>query len=59
MTCEQLQQSYQKQLIKAGVSQHKAEQAASTLSLRELQIIGEIWQDWGDVVGHLSRQITQ
>ena len=54
MTCEQLQQSYQKQLMKAGVSQQKAKQAASSLSFRELQIISEIWQEWGDVVARLS-----
>ncbi len=53
MTCEQLQQSYQQQLVKAGVSQEKAEQAARTLSRQELQIIGEIWQDWGKVVASL------
>lgn len=54
MTCEKLQQSYQQQLVKAGVSQQKAEQAAKTLSVQELQIIGEIWQDWGKVVGRVN-----
>ncbi|MDJ0598806.1 MAG: hypothetical protein QNJ37_08215 [Crocosphaera sp.] len=54
MTCEQLQKSYQQQLVKAGVSQKKAEQAAKTLSVQELQIIGEIWQDWGKVVARLN-----
>ncbi len=54
MTCEQLQQSYQQQLVKAGVSQHKAEQAARTLSRQELQIISEIWQDWGKVFASLT-----
>ncbi|MDJ0845703.1 hypothetical protein [Crocosphaera sp.] len=54
MTCDQLQQSYQQQLVKAGVSQQKAEQAAKTLSVQELQIIGEIWQDWGKVVGRIN-----
>lgn len=54
MTCDQLQKSYQQQLVKAGVSQQKAEQAAKTLSVQELQIIGEIWQDWGKVVGRIN-----
>ncbi|MDJ0582734.1 MAG: hypothetical protein AB4060_14900 [Crocosphaera sp.] len=54
MTCEQLQKSYQQQLVKAGVCQKKAEQAAKTLTVQQLQIIGEIWQDWGKVVGRLN-----
>ncbi|MEA5537239.1 hypothetical protein [Crocosphaera sp. XPORK-15E] len=58
MTCDQLQQSYQKQLVKAGVSQQKAEQAARALSLKELQIISEIWEDWGNVVACSDWQAT-
>jgi LDH2 family malate/lactate/ureidoglycolate dehydrogenase len=54
MTCEQLQQSYQQHLVKAGVSEQKAEQAARTLNLQQLQIISEIWQDWGKVVSRLT-----
>ncbi len=50
MECNKLQQSYQEQLVKAGVSQQRAEQAARTLSIRELQLISEIWEDWGNVV---------
>jgi hypothetical protein len=37
MTCEQLQQSYQQQLVKAGVSQKKAEKAAKRLSIINIQ----------------------
>jgi hypothetical protein len=54
MTCEQLQQSYQQQLVKVGVSEEKAEQAARALSLKELQIISEIWEDWGNIVAPVS-----
>ena len=50
MNFNKLQQSYQEQLIKAGVSQHRAEQAAKTLSITELKLISEIWEDWGHVV---------
>ncbi|MEA5511273.1 hypothetical protein VB715_15985 [Crocosphaera sp. UHCC 0190] len=58
MTCDQLQQSYQQQLVKAGVSQQKAEQAARALSLKELEIISEIWEDWGNVVARSDWQTT-
>ena len=54
MTCEQLQQSYQKQFVKAGVCQKKAAQAAKPLPVQELEIIVEIWQDWGKVVDRLN-----
>ncbi|ACK67780.1 hypothetical protein PCC8801_3830 [Rippkaea orientalis PCC 8801] len=54
MKCNKLQQSYQEHLVKAGVSRQKAEQAARTLSLQELQLISEIWEDWGNVVARAS-----
>ncbi len=47
MQCDQLKQSYQEQLIKAGVSPQRAAKAASVLTFEELQLIGEIWLDWG------------
>ncbi|MGK7931581.1 MAG: hypothetical protein AB4041_09125 [Microcystaceae cyanobacterium] len=47
MQCDQLKQSYQEQLIKAGVPPQRAAKAASALTLEELQLIGEIWLDWG------------
>lgn len=59
MTCEKLQESYQEHLVKAGVSPQKAEQAAKALSLQQLQIISEIWEDWGNVVAPLNWQLMQ
>ncbi|MGK7944835.1 MAG: hypothetical protein AB4058_10245 [Microcystaceae cyanobacterium] len=44
---DQLKQSYQEQLIKAGVSPQRAAKAASVLTLEELELIAEIWLDWG------------
>jgi hypothetical protein len=58
MTYDKLQQSYQEHLIKAGVSQQKAEQAARTLSIKELQLISEIWEDWGNVLAHNKAQAS-
>lgn len=46
MKTEKLEQSYQEQLVKAGVDLHRASQAAKSLSRDELQLIGEIWPDW-------------
>jgi len=46
MTAEKLKRSYQKQLIKAGVEPQRATQAATTMTLEELRLIGEIWQEW-------------
>ncbi len=57
MTFDKLQQTYQEQLVKAGVSPQKAEQAAKGLSLRELQLISEIWQDWGDVFSRINLRL--
>lgn len=45
-----LNQFYQEQLVKAGVSPFKAEQAAKILTLEELKLIGEIWDDWGAIL---------
>ncbi len=49
MQYDKIQQSYQEQLIKAGVCPQKAEQAAKSLSIEELALIGEIWLDWGSL----------
>lgn len=45
----ELKQSYQQQLITMGVSHKKAEKAAQKLTLKDLQLIAEIWIDWGDI----------
>lgn len=44
-----LKQSYQEQLIRAGVPPQKAEQAAKALTVEELQFISEIWPEWNTV----------
>jgi hypothetical protein len=43
---DQLQGSYRNELIRAGVSPQKAEQAAKTMSNQDLMLIGEIWGQW-------------
>jgi hypothetical protein len=58
MQYESIQQSYQAQLVKAGVSPQKAEQAAKSLSLEELQLIGEIWQDWGNLFAQTQLSVS-
>jgi hypothetical protein len=42
----QLQQSYEEQLIKSGVSVSRAKTAAMSLSESQLLMIQEIWRDW-------------
>jgi hypothetical protein len=49
-----IKQSYQDQLIKAGVSPQRAEEAASVLNHEELQLISEIWSDWAAVFSQLT-----
>lgn len=49
MKAEMLKQSYQHQLVKAGVDFYKAEQAARTLTWKELQLISDIWPEWAAV----------
>jgi hypothetical protein len=44
-----LKQSYQEQLIRAGVSPQKAAQAAQALTVEDLQLISEIWPEWASV----------
>ncbi len=46
METEKLRQSYKKQLIRAGVDSHKAEQAIKNLTREELQLIRDIWSEW-------------
>jgi hypothetical protein len=45
-----LQNSYRNELIKAGVSPQKAEQAAMSMSSEELIMIAEIWAQWAVVL---------
>ncbi len=49
MELSQLQHSYYQQLLKAGVAEDRAFQAARSLSREQLQIISEIWSDWSKV----------
>jgi hypothetical protein len=49
MKTEKLEQSYKDQLIKAGVDNDRASQAAKILSRDELQLISEIWPEWAEV----------
>lgn len=42
----QLKQIYLEQLMKVGVAQSKAEQAANNLTIQQLKMIGEIWEEW-------------
>lgn len=50
MYTSKLKQLYQQQLVKAGVPPQKATQAAESLTLEELRLIGEIWLDWGIIL---------
>jgi exopolysaccharide biosynthesis polyprenyl glycosylphosphotransferase len=50
MNSIELKQSYQEQLIKVGVDPLKAKRAAKTLSVEELQLIGDIWPDWANCI---------
>ncbi len=45
-----LKEIYQAQLVRVGVSLSKAEQAAQNVTANELKLIGEIWQDWANVL---------
>lgn len=44
-----LQKAYKTQLIQAGVNSHRAEQASSTLTRSDLQLICEIWPEWAAI----------
>jgi hypothetical protein len=50
MTIEMLKESYKDQLVKAGVEPQRAMQVAASITPEELNLIGEIWADWGEVV---------
>lgn len=54
MELSQLQHSYYQQLLKAGVTQERAFQAARSLNQEQLKIISEIWSDWSIVADNLS-----
>jgi hypothetical protein len=45
-----LRYSYRDELIKAGVSPQKAEQAARAVTSQELILIGEIWGQWATIL---------
>lgn len=45
-----LRYSYREELIKAGVSPQKAEQAAQAVTSQELFMIGEIWGQWATIL---------
>jgi len=49
MIATKLQQAYRTQLIQVGVNSHRAEQASSTLTRTDLQLIGEIWPEWAAI----------
>ena len=55
---QNLKEKYKSQLIKVGVPLFKAEQAAQTLTLEQLKIIGEIWPDWAKILD-LEHQNTK
>ncbi|MBE9181120.1 hypothetical protein IQ268_21395 [Oculatella sp. LEGE 06141] len=50
MTIEMLKQSYEEQLVKAGVEPQRAMEVAASITTEELALIGEIWADWAEVV---------
>lgn len=57
MDTEKLKQSYKKQLLKAGVDPHKAEQAAMNLTREELKLIHQIWPEWAAALPRAENQI--
>ncbi len=46
MKTNRLKQLYRQHLIRFGVEPQKAEQAANTLTEKELLFIAQIWPDW-------------
>ena len=54
MTPDQLKSLYVLLLIKYGVSTCKAEEASKQLSLKELNIISDIWPEWNNVYINLE-----
>lgn len=57
MKIEKLKQSYQEQLVKAGVEAYRAEQAAKVLTIEQLQLIGEIWPKWASNLTLSTRSV--
>lgn len=57
MEVEELKQFYKKQLLKAGVDFHQAEQAVNHIEDEELQLIREIWADWTAVFSQAENEI--
>ncbi|ACK69665.1 hypothetical protein PCC7424_1217 [Gloeothece citriformis PCC 7424] len=53
----QLEQFYCNELIKAGVDPNKATQAAKTMTEKELLLIGEIWEQWGNVLAKSQQSV--
>ncbi|WP_013322506.1 hypothetical protein [Gloeothece verrucosa] len=53
----QLEYVYRNELIKAGVDPHKATQAAKTMTEKELLLIGEIWEQWGNVLAKSEQTV--
>lgn len=58
MNFDRLKQSYVEQLVKAGVEPQKAEQAAKTLNIEELKLIGLIWPEWAAVFYQEVQKLT-
>jgi hypothetical protein len=56
MKAKNLEQLYIDQLIKAGVSAAKAEQAARMLTREQLQLISEIWSDWATAFSQIEEE---
>ncbi|GFE69620.1 glycosyl transferase [Chroococcus sp. FPU101] len=54
MNSQSLQQLYQEQLIKAGVEIQKARQASQILSVKEFQLIGDIWPEWETILAQAN-----
>ena len=57
MEVEELKQFYKKQLLKAGVDFHQAEQAINHIEDEEVQLIREIWADWTAVFSQAENEI--
>ncbi|MDJ0715820.1 MAG: hypothetical protein QNJ54_16580 [Prochloraceae cyanobacterium] len=53
----QLKQSYQDQLLKAGLEETRASQAAQNLSQEELKLISNISPQWADIFYQIEREI--
>ena len=50
----ELKQIYQAELIKVGVSRHKAEKAAQNITLEQLNLIAEVWLDWAKILNSIN-----